>query len=692
MSIAVRISFLGLLAYGALEAAPSATTTTLEFSANPIASGQVATLTATVHAGAPVTPGLVTFTDGKVPLGAAQLSTDGTARLPVRLGLGPHSIKAKFAGTKSYNKSSSSEEVLTVSGEIPTKTTLTFSGSPDNYTLVGKVTGSGALPPTGSLGFRDKTNANLSIGTASLSDVARTQTFQQLPGTPAGSYLQGGLIGDLNGDGIPDLTLANGFQAGVEILTGRGDGTLQRPVIVPTDPEPFKAVTGDFNSDGIPDLAVAGNFPGGLNILLGKGDGTFQPNRATSSGYVAALSLTVGDFNNDGIADLAAGDLGSREPSSIGAQAGRGSVVVFLGKGYGTFRAPLTIKIDSPPGSVVSADFNDDGIADLATSDAIDGRVHILLGNGDGTFRVASSYSGSAGCQSLAVADFNHDGALDLATANNDGTIGILLGDGKGRFDPEVTYPVSSSTAYVAASDADGDGNADLLVSNRDDNTVSLLLGRGDGTFGQPTTYDTGQTPLFVAISDLNGDSIPDLAIFNFADGTAESLLGQRRSTATGVLHNVAIFGSGMHEVVAAFQGDGTNTASTSAASAFETTPIRTTLVLSAYPDTVNEGQQIQFTAVLSPTAAYNYTAGGMVSFSTEKEMLGVSPVVNGAATFATTELPAGPHLIIARYSGDANFSGSRSEAIDIKVNAAASAGSSSSSDLKSGQMPGSKK
>jgi hypothetical protein len=173
-------------------------------------------------------------------------------------------------------------------------------------------------------------------------------------------------------------------------------------------------------------------------------------------------------------------------------------------------------------------------------------------------------------------------------------------------------------------------------------------------------------------VSDWNSDGIPDLGVLNYDDGTLGILQGAWQATATANLHNVAIFGSGLHETVASYEGSAISAPDVSQPLTLETTPVRTTLVLSAYPDTTNQGQTIQLTAVLSPTMAYNYTAGGSVTFSTEKKTLGVRPVVNGAAVLPTADLPVGINLVIARYSGDANFSESRSASTVIKVNAVA--------------------
>jgi hypothetical protein len=119
-------------------------------------------------------------------------------------------------------------------------------------------------------------------------------------------------VGDLNGDGIPDLVVTTRSSSSppppssVFVLLGNSDGTFQAPVGYGVRGDSFAAAIGDFNGDGIPDLAVAGFNT--LEVLRGNGDGTFG---ALTSYLVGGrtVSLSVGDFNGDGAPDLAVGIL-----------------------------------------------------------------------------------------------------------------------------------------------------------------------------------------------------------------------------------------------------------------------------------------------------------------------------------------------------------------------------------------------
>src|SRR5262249_31341063 len=175
------------------------------------------------------------------------------------------------------------------------------------------------------------------------------------------------------------------------------------------------------------------------------------------------------------------------------------------------------------PGTVAVADFNRDGIPDLAvanrggtTTGDHQGTVSILLGKGDGTFRVAVDYAAGTNSSAVAVGDFNGDGIPDLVVGNgtaigSSDNVSVLLGNGDGTFQAAVNYAVGSLPIFVTVGDLNGDGNLDLAVANGGSNTVSVLLGNGDGTFQMAKNLPVGTTPQTVAIGDFNGDGIPDL-------------------------------------------------------------------------------------------------------------------------------------------------------------------------------------
>jgi hypothetical protein len=394
-----------------------------------------------------------------------------------------------------------------------------------------------------------------------------------------GTSSQSVAIGDLNGDGKPDLAVANYSSSNtVSVLLGNGDGTFGIKSDYGTGPSPSSLAIGDFNGDGIRDLVVTNSgaspvYVGSVSVLLGNGDGIFGP----QSDYGVGLnpqSVAIGDLNADGKPDLAVvnyssttisvllgiggGTFGTRNdfgtglnPRSVAigdlnadgkpdlavVNAGPHTVSVLLGNGDGTFGPKSDFATGSGPFSVAIGDLNADGRPDLATANFYADTVSVLLGHGDGTYEPKSDFATGSGPRSVAIADLNEDGKPDLAVANSFGnTVSVLLGNGNGTFGTKSDYATGNGPRSVAIADLNGDGKPDLATANvvvagDDFGTVSVLMGNGDGTFGSKNDFGTGLYPYSVAIADLNADGKPDLAVANANSNTISVLLGNGNGT-----------------------------------------------------------------------------------------------------------------------------------------------------------------
>jgi FG-GAP-like repeat/Abnormal spindle-like microcephaly-assoc'd, ASPM-SPD-2-Hydin len=145
-----------------------------------------------------------------------------------------------------------------------------------------------------------------------------------------------------------------------------------------------------------------------------NGDGSFQPQSQYPVNGTNNLYLIVADLNRDGKLDLAVAETGG----AGFVRTGNGSVSVLLGNGDGTFHSGGSYATGGVSISVTAADFNGDGILDLATANYTSSSISLLLGNGDGTFRAPLKYPAGDGARGMAVGDFNGDGRLDLAVGN----------------------------------------------------------------------------------------------------------------------------------------------------------------------------------------------------------------------------------------------------------------------------------
>jgi hypothetical protein len=194
--------------------------------------------------------------------------------------------------------------------------------------------------------------------------------------------------------------------------------------------------------------------------------------------------------------------------------------MVFLaGSAFAAQVVKKIYRVGQEPQVVVTADFNNDGILDLATADFSSNDISILLGNGNGTFQQAQYFATEYGASALAVGDFNHDGNLDIAVTeygfNTPGVLQIFLGEGNGSFQLGATYQIGSQPYGITAADFNKDGNIDLATANNGVNEVSVLFGNGDGTFQPPITYAAPEPERVLGV-DLNGDGYPDLAILAY--------------------------------------------------------------------------------------------------------------------------------------------------------------------------------
>ena len=236
--------------------------------------------------------------------------------------------------------------------------------------------------------------------------------------------------------------------------------------------------------------------------------------------------VAVADFNGDGIPDVAVG-----YGDNI-------FVNVLLGNGDGTFGlAQNPPNVQNYPAEWISVgDFNHDGIPDMAmisqSDDGETNNVFILLGNGDGTFRTVLGPSIPGDASSIAVADLNGDGIEDMAISNpGENNVAIFLGKGDGTFVTGQVAPAGNGPNAVVAGDFRGHGVTDIAVANFTEGTVWLLLGNGDGTFRHGATETAGSGPYAMVAADFNQDGNLDLAVANAKGGTVSVLLGKGDGT-----------------------------------------------------------------------------------------------------------------------------------------------------------------
>jgi hypothetical protein len=306
---------------------------------------------------------------------------------------------------------------------------------------------------------------------------------------------------DFNGDGRLDLAVAyRGLSSGFILLFGNGNGTFQPPILH-GNVAPTWMVGADINRDGRPDLVV---LPGPTIYINNERGGFLAPTTASLPGD----QLAVGDVNGDGILDLV---------SSSG--------YVALGLGEVKFAPPIYNPVESSGSSanVVLADLYRQGLTDIVAGQ--NAGVSVLLNRENTTFVDGewTSVPGSGNCG--AAADFNGDGIADLAVPTTQG-ITVLLGTGNGSA-PYTNGPsfALSGVACPITGDLNGDGIPDLMVGANSLGGVGAYLGNGDGTFRLASVIPVGPAANTV-LGDFNHDGKPD-----YADASGLMALGNGDGT-----------------------------------------------------------------------------------------------------------------------------------------------------------------
>jgi len=356
-------------------------------------------------------------------------------------------------------------------------------------------------------------NSTYSAGTSSTLFITVAPYAGNVSGFFAGAgYSYGATaayVADFNNDGIADLLVVSSIGSFVFVgdgSNGKGDGSFNLKTYKAGTGAEYAAV-GDFNGDGIPDFAVTNNGSNNVSVYIGKGDGTFN----TAANYSLALQtepvgIVAADFNGDGIIDLAVA-------CASNTSGGSGQVVLLLGNGdaNGTFQTAVTRTILAGATALAVADFNRDGKTDLVAANG--STVVLAPGNGDGTFNTAQTLSGGSNPSWLAVADFNRDGYPDIAVGNPSGAT-VLLGNGDATFQTPVPLTLNGgAVSSLSVADVNGDGIPDVVATGT--GGVNVFLGNGSGGFSGPTNVASSVVnPLCVAAADFNGDGRTDLSIF----------------------------------------------------------------------------------------------------------------------------------------------------------------------------------
>jgi hypothetical protein len=327
---------------------------------------------------------------------------------------------------------------------------------------------------------------------------------------------KGMAVADLNGDGKPDLALAN-TDGTVTLYFGAGDGSFGPATHLQTGAQELRGIVcADFAGVGRTDIAVAAPYAGNVYLFINQGGGVFAPAQ-TLPMWRGARNLTAGDFDGDGLTDLVVAGTtnGLRQLRSMGG--GAFTTVTNVTEPAGTnydleagFPKPVySLRAFRPPGAT-----RDELVATHASSDLI----WLLAANSNGTLQVQGSIT-NLWIHSLDVGRLSTSNGLpDLVTAHRDlDTVDIFPGtNSPARFAsrPTQTLHIPGAPRAVKIVDLDQDGWNDLVIVLRNFDRV-LTYKNSNGVLVASSEITVGMSPREMGVADFNADGFPDLAVMN---------------------------------------------------------------------------------------------------------------------------------------------------------------------------------
>ena len=316
-------------------------------------------------------------------------------------------------------------------------------------------------------------------------------------------------IGDLNGDGFPDIVLAKGRHWPLidRVLLNDGHGRFPKAHNLGDFADRSYSVTlADIDRDGDLDVVVGNDAPDPKRVYANDGKGNFSLLSTFGRPEWPTRLATVADVNRDGLPDILVANR---------ADDGKVPNYVCFNKGKGQFDADCFAFSHESATTITPADVNGDGFVDLIVPHRDGGQSYVYINDGKGGLGKRIPFGpADSGVRVSQAADLNHDGLMDIVAIDERRGAFIFFGEKGPTFSQAVPLTTTTGvTPYaLTVGDLNNDGSIDVVVGNVEAPSV-VYFNDGTGRRFTPVTFgDNKGTVYGFAIGDLDGDGVKDIA------------------------------------------------------------------------------------------------------------------------------------------------------------------------------------
>jgi hypothetical protein len=671
----------------------ASTTTSLSSTPNPSTFNDTVTLTATVapvSPGAGVPTGTVNFFDGATNIGSGTLSGGSASFQISSLSVGSHSLTAQYVGSSNFGGSTSAATSQVVN-PLASTTVLTSSVNPS---AIGQpVTFTATVSPSSATGTVEFLDGATVIGSGTLSGGSTTFQISSLSvGTHpiTAHYLGSANLGESTSNVVSQVVNQASTTTNVSVDLN------------PTffgQPATFTATVAAVAPGAGTPTGTVNFFDGATNIgsaTLSGGTATFVISSLdVGSHSITAQYVGATDFAGSTSAVLAfdvdqaqstTSLSSSPNPSVFGQQVTLTATVAAVAPGAGTptgtvnffdgatnigsgtlsgGTATFQVSNLSPGSHTLTAQYAGSTNLSGSTSNTVSQTVSAAATTTSITSSVNPSSFGEPVTFTATVAAVSPGTGTPTGTVNFfDGATNIgsgTLSGGTASFQiSSLSVGTHTITAQYAGSASHAPSTASTVtqVVNAANTTTALTSSLNPSIFGDSVTF----TATVSAVSPGAGTPTGSVTFF---DGATSLGVGTLSAGGTATLSTAAL-GIGTHTITAQYGGASGFAASLSNTVSQVVNPVTTTTSLTSSANPSVSGQQVTFTATVSPSSAT-----GAVEFLDGATVIGTGTLSGGSTTFQISSLSVGTHSITAHYLGSGGFNQSTSSPVSQVVNQA---------------------